>query len=56
MPGRCFKEKDVENLINLAVSEFGTLDVLFNNAGIGGAVGPITHIDGDEWINHFKFY
>jgi|TARA_B110000438_G_C15774656_1_gene633507 NAD(P)-dependent dehydrogenase (short-subunit alcohol dehydrogenase family) len=48
------KEKDVENLINLAVSEFGTLDVLFNNAGIGGAVGPITHIDGDEWDKSFQ--
>jgi NAD(P)-dependent dehydrogenase (short-subunit alcohol dehydrogenase family) len=48
------KEKDVENLINLAVSEFGALDVLFNNAGIGGAVGPITHIDGDEWDKSFQ--
>ena len=52
--GDVSKEQDVENLINLAVSEFGALDVLFNNAGIGGAVGPITHIDGDEWDKSFQ--
>ncbi|XP_062173147.1 borneol dehydrogenase, mitochondrial-like [Alnus glutinosa] len=30
------KEKDVENAVNLAVSKFGKLDIMFNNAGIGG--------------------
>ena len=42
-------ENDIKNMINLAVDHFGGLDILFNNAGIGGAVGPITHINGDEW-------
>ncbi|MDC0906848.1 SDR family oxidoreductase [Gammaproteobacteria bacterium] len=26
----------------------------FNNAGIGGAVGPITHINADEWDKSFQ--
>ena len=41
-------------MINLAVDHFGGLDILFNNAGIGGAVGPITHINGDEWDKSFQ--
>lgn len=28
------KEKDIENMVNKAVEEFGRLDVVFNNAGI----------------------
>ncbi|XP_059429497.1 borneol dehydrogenase, mitochondrial-like [Corylus avellana] len=30
------KETDVENAVNLAVSKFGKLDIMFNNAGIAG--------------------
>ena len=47
-------ENDIKNMINLAVDHFGGLDILFNNAGIGGAVGPITHINGDEWDKSFQ--
>ncbi len=43
------REGDVEAAIQLAVSEFGRLDCIFNNAGIGGAFGPITHIAADDW-------
>ncbi|MDB4042628.1 SDR family oxidoreductase [Gammaproteobacteria bacterium] len=48
------KEADIKNLINAAVEHFGGLNILFNNAGIGGAIGPITHIDGDEWDKSFQ--
>lgn len=34
-------EASVEALVDMAVREFGRLDVMFNNAGIIGAVGPI---------------
>ena len=47
-------ENDIGRMIDLAVDHFGGLDILFNNAGIGGAVGPITHIDGDEWDKSFQ--
>lgn len=42
-------EGSVEALVGRAVSEFGRLDVMFNNAGIIGAVGPITDTDSDDW-------
>ena len=47
-------ENDIESMINLAIDHFGGLNILFNNAGIGGAVGPITHINGDEWDKSFQ--
>lgn len=43
------EEVDIEALIILAVERFGGLDVMFNNAGIGGAFGPITEQTVDEW-------
>ena len=38
------KEADVEAMLACALDSFGRLDVLFNNAGVGGAIGPITEI------------
>jgi NAD(P)-dependent dehydrogenase (short-subunit alcohol dehydrogenase family) len=43
------QEADVEAAINLAVSAFGRLDCVFNNAGVAGAFGPITHISAEDW-------
>src|SRR5438093_9715795 len=34
-------EGDVEAMVTLAVEEFGRLDIVFNNAGVGGAFGAI---------------
>jgi NAD(P)-dependent dehydrogenase (short-subunit alcohol dehydrogenase family) len=42
-------EVEVEALVGLAVDRFGGVDVMFNNAGIGGAFGPITEQTVDEW-------
>jgi NAD(P)-dependent dehydrogenase (short-subunit alcohol dehydrogenase family) len=42
-------EPDVQALIARALSEFGRLDVTFNNAGIGGAVGPLDTIAVEDW-------
>ena len=47
-------ENDIESMINLAIDHFGGLNILFNNAWIGGAVGPITHINVDEWDKSFQ--
>ncbi len=43
------KEEDVAGLVDLAVKEFGHLDIMFNNAGIVGAVGPIDSAVAEEW-------
>jgi len=43
------KEEDIANLVDSAVEKFGRLDIMFNNAGIVGAVGPIATTPADEW-------
>ncbi len=43
------QEADVKALVDLAVSELGRLDCLFNNAGFGGARGAIHEIPVDEF-------
>jgi NAD(P)-dependent dehydrogenase (short-subunit alcohol dehydrogenase family) len=43
------KEDDVARLVDLAVSKFGKLDIMFNNAGIVGAMGPIDTTPVAEW-------
>lgn len=42
-------EADVAALVAHAVATFGRLDVMFNNAGIGGAVGPLESISVEDW-------
>jgi NAD(P)-dependent dehydrogenase (short-subunit alcohol dehydrogenase family) len=42
-------EADVEALVDAAVSEFGKIDVMFNCAGIVGAVGPMSTTPAEEW-------
>lgn len=42
-------EDDVAAAVALATDAFGRLDVMFNNAGIGGAFGPITELEADHW-------
>jgi NAD(P)-dependent dehydrogenase (short-subunit alcohol dehydrogenase family) len=42
-------EDDVKAVVARAVKEFGGLDIMFNNAGIGGAVGPLEEIKVEDW-------
>jgi NAD(P)-dependent dehydrogenase (short-subunit alcohol dehydrogenase family) len=42
-------EEQVEALIQSAVGEFGKLDIMFNNAGIVGALGPLESTTKEEW-------
>jgi NAD(P)-dependent dehydrogenase (short-subunit alcohol dehydrogenase family) len=43
------QEVDIRAMIDCAMDEFGRLDCVFNNAGIGGAFGPITDTEVAEW-------
>ena len=42
-------EHDVERVVTEAFTAFGALDVLVNNAGIGGVSKPTHEITEDEW-------
>lgn len=42
-------ESDVEAMLAHAIENFGRLDVVFNNAGVGGAIGPLTETTVDSW-------
>jgi NAD(P)-dependent dehydrogenase (short-subunit alcohol dehydrogenase family) len=43
------READVAALLRRAVDDYGRLDVLFNNAGLGGAIGPLESVSVDDW-------
>ena len=42
-------EDHIANMVDTAVSTFGSLGIMYNNAGILGAVGPIATTPADEW-------
>jgi NAD(P)-dependent dehydrogenase (short-subunit alcohol dehydrogenase family) len=49
-PCNVTNEEDVSKLVDLAVSSFGRLDIMFNNAGIVGSKGPIHTTPAEEWV------
>jgi len=42
-------EDDIERMIRCAIDAFGGLDIVFNNAGVGGAIGPLTETTVADW-------
>jgi len=46
-------ESEIAAATALAVSEFGGLDILFNNAGHGGAIGTVEETDVKAWDDTF---
>jgi NAD(P)-dependent dehydrogenase (short-subunit alcohol dehydrogenase family) len=42
-------ESDVQAMVHLALSQYGRLDVLFNNAGIEGEQAPTAEATTDNW-------
>ena len=46
--------EDVENMVESALREFGRIDVLVNNAGILGPVGPLVENDANHWIETIR--
>jgi len=47
------KEENIKSAIDRAVKEFGRLDVIYNNAGLGGAVGPLEKTTAENWDKSF---
>ncbi|KAJ4379372.1 hypothetical protein N0V86_005417 [Didymella sp. IMI 355093] len=43
------KSVDCEAAVEAALKEFGRLDILINNVGIGGAAGTAVEVDMDAW-------
>ena len=42
-------EIDIERMIQHAHDEFGRIDIVFNNAGVGGAIGSLTETSVSDW-------
>lgn len=47
------REEDVAAAVARATEVFGRIDCVFNNAGIGGAFGPITELEAEDWDHTF---
>lgn len=43
------KASDAERMVRRTLDEYGKLDILFNNAGTGGAFAPVIDYPEDDW-------
>lgn len=48
------KEEDIENMINTAITNYGTLDILVNNAGIMDSFQPVGEVENAMWERVMK--
>ena len=46
-------EENIKGAVERAVKEFGRLDTMYNNAGLGGAVGPLENVTAENWDRTF---
>ena len=47
-------EENIKSAVDRAIKEFGRLDVMYNNAGLGGAVGPLEKTSAENWDRSFS--
>jgi NAD(P)-dependent dehydrogenase (short-subunit alcohol dehydrogenase family) len=46
-------EADIKSVIDRAVKEYGRLDITYNNAGVGGAMGKLESTKSEDWDKTF---
>ena len=51
VPTDVTSQEDAERLTLSAIEQFGRIDVLVNNAGISGPIGPLQDNDVADWVN-----
>ncbi|MDZ4245731.1 MAG: SDR family NAD(P)-dependent oxidoreductase, partial [Dehalococcoidia bacterium] len=49
IPTDVTKEQDVRRMVETTVKEFGSLDIIINNAGIAGKSHPIHELSFEDW-------
>jgi NAD(P)-dependent dehydrogenase (short-subunit alcohol dehydrogenase family) len=54
LAGDVAQESYAKALVDLAVSEFGGLDIAFNNAGTLGSNDAVTELSLDDWENTLR--
>jgi hypothetical protein len=42
-------EPSIKSAVERAAEEYGRLDIMFNNAGLVGAIGPIEAVGAEDW-------
>jgi len=47
-------EQEVKELIDLAIKQYGHVDILCNNAGVTGQLTDLEHQDADDWLKVFN--
>ena len=47
------REEHVEAMCEHSLESYGRLDILFHNAGGGGAIGPLTETTAEDWNHTF---
>ncbi|HHT9125292.1 MAG TPA: SDR family NAD(P)-dependent oxidoreductase [Candidatus Brocadiia bacterium] len=52
IPTDVSKGRDVQNLVERTLTQYGSLDILVNAAGMQGPIGPFIEVDMQEWINN----
>jgi NAD(P)-dependent dehydrogenase (short-subunit alcohol dehydrogenase family) len=54
LPADVSDRQAVAQLVNTVEAQLGPVDLLINNAGVGGPLGPIWEVDPDDWWRNIE--